>query len=183
MGWLYWILGTLSAVVVIVILWVIAVRSRFSVLSFECEEKYAAVDRFMKKRYDLIPGLIEAVQEYAAHETAIMEELIALRNQSIKAASLMEKCEIESVLTDALKKLFAAAERYQELRVSAIFMTQKNDLRAVEQDIANAGEQYNRQARAYNEYYDQALSNIIATLFKLKKMAEFNIRNFSIEEE
>ncbi len=183
MGWLYWILGILAAVVVIIILWVVAVRSRFSVLSFECEEKYTVVDHLMKKRYDLIPGLIEAVQEYAAHETAIMEELIALRNQSIKAASLMEKCEVESALTDALRNLLAAAERYQTLRISAMFMTLKNDLRAVEQDIANAGERYNRQVKAYNEYYDQAVPNIIATLFKLQKMADFSIRNFSIEEE
>ncbi len=183
MDWQYWILIIVAAVLFIIVLWVFAVRSRFSALTFECEEKYAVVDRFMKKRHDLIPGLVEAVQEYAAHETAIIEELITLRNQSIKAASLMDKCRAESALTDTLKQLFAVAERYQELRVSALFMTRKNDLRAVEQDIANAGEGYNRQAKAYNEYYDRALSNIIATLFKLKKMAEFSIHHFSSEEE
>ncbi len=182
MGWLYWILGILAFLVAVIVIWVFAVRSHFSGLTYECEDKYAVVDRFMKKRYELIPGLIEAVQEYAAHETAVIEELIALRNRSIAAASLMEKCEIESELTDALRRLFASAEKYQKLRISAMFVTLRNDLRAVEQDIANASEQYNRQVKAYNGYYDQAVPNVIATLFKLKKMAECEMQIYSIEE-
>ncbi|MBO5783375.1 MAG: LemA family protein, partial [Clostridia bacterium] len=67
-------------------------------------------------------------------------------------------------------------------RISAVFVTLKNDLRAVEQDIANAGEQYNRQVKAYNAYYDQAVPNVIATLFKLKKLAECEMQVYSIEE-
>ena len=182
MGWLYWILGIVALLVAIIVIWIFAVRSHFSGLTYECEDKYSVVDRFIKKRYELIPALIEAVQEYAAHETAIIEELITLRNRSIAAASLMEKCEIESELTDALRRLFASAEKYQPLRISAVFVTMKNDLRAVEQDIVNAGEQYNRQVKAYNNYYDQAVPNGIATLFKLKKLAECDMQITSIEE-
>lgn len=182
MGWLYWILGILAFLVAVIIIWVFAVRSHFSGLTYECEDKYAVVDRFMKKRYELIPGLIEAVQEYAARETAVIEELITLRNRSIAATSLMEKCGIESELTDALQRLFASAEKHQKLRISAVFVTLKNDLRAIEQDIANASEQYNRQVKAYNGYYDQAVPNVIATLFKLKKLAECEMQIYSIEE-
>lgn len=182
MGWLYWILGIVAAIAAIAVIWLCAVRSRFTTLSYACEDAYAVVDRFLKKRYDLIPGLVEAVQEHAAHETAVMENLIIFRNASIKTESLMEKCEAESQLTDTLKELLVIAEKYQPLRVSAVFMTLRHDLRAVEQDIANAGEQYNRRAKQYNDYYDQAMSNIVATIFGRKKMAEFNIRHSSAEE-
>ena len=182
MGWLYWILGALAVLVGIVVIWISAIRSHFSGLTYECEDTYSVVDRFMKKRYELIPGLIESVQEYAAHETAVFEDLITLRNRSIGAGSLMEKCEIESMLTDALRRLFEAAEKYQPLRISALFVTLKNDLRAVEQDIVNAAERYNHQVKVYNGYYDQAVPNIVATLFNLKKMAECEMRVYSVEE-
>ena len=182
MGWLYWILGIIGLLIAIIVIWIFAVRSHFSGLMYECEDKYSVVDRFMKKRYEMIPGLIESVQEYAAHETSIIEELITLRNRSIGAGSLMEKCEIESELTDAMRRLFVSAEKYQKLRISAVFMTIKNELRSIEQDIANASEQYNRQVKAYNSYYEQAIPNVIATLFKLKKMAECDMQIYSVEE-
>ena len=182
MGWLYWILGIVAAVAAIVGIGICAVRSRFTTLSYACEDAYAVIDRFLKKRYDLIPGLIDVMQEHAAHEAGVIEDLIACRNASIKAASLMEKCEAESQLTDTLKEMFVIAEKYQSLRVSAMLMTIKQDLRAVEQDIANAGEQYNRRVRQYNNYYEQAISNIVATLFQLKKMADFDIRQTSVDE-
>jgi LemA protein len=182
MEWLNWIIGIVAAVVAIAVIGVCAMRSRFTSLSYACEDAYAVVDRFLKKRYDLIPAFIDVIQEHAAHETGVIENLIAYRNASIKAASLMEKCELESQLADTFRELLAMADKYQALRVSAVFMTLKHDLRAVELDIANAGEQYNRRAKQYNAYYDQAISNIVATLFQRKKMAEFVIRQTGIEE-
>ena len=181
MEWLYWILGILALLIAVVLIAVGAVRSRFTTLSYACEDTYAVVDRFLKKRYDLIPSLVDALQEHAPHETAVVERVIAHRNRSIKASSLMEKCEAEQALSDALGELMGLSEKYQSLRVSAVMMTLRHDLRAVEQDITNAGDVYNRQARLYNEYYDRAVPNVIATLFKRKKMAEFVYR-VAIEE-
>lgn len=176
MDWLYWMLGITGGVVAIIVICLLAVRGRLMSLCYACEDAYTVVDRFLKKRYDLIPDLIDAMQEYAAHDADVIENLIDWRNKSIRSSSLMEKCEAESQLSDTLRTMFGLSEKYQELRVSASFTTLRHDMRAVEQDIANAGEQYNRCAQQYNGYYDQALTNLVAALLGKKKMAEFEIR-------
>ena len=181
MGWLYWLLGIAVLLIGVIVLWVFVVRSSFSAMTYECEDAYTAVDLFLKKRYDIISQVVETVQQYAAHETAAIEALIELRNDALSSTCLEEACNKEAKLTEGFRRLFEAADKYQPLRISAVFMSQKSELRAIEQDITNAGEQYKRRARRYNKYYDKPYCNIIATLFRLRKMATFEMP-LSIEE-
>ncbi len=139
------------------------------------EEAFATMDVYLKKRYDLIPNLVETVKGYAAHEAGTLEKVVKARNMAASAGSVEDRIQGENMLTGALKSLFALAEAYPDLKANANFMDLQAQLQKVEEDIANSRKYYNATVREYNTRTEVFPYNIIAGLFKFTRKALFEV--------
>ena len=130
------------------------------------------MDVYLKKRWDLIPNIVETVKGYAKHEKSTLEEVINLRNSSYDKMNTNDKVETNNKLSQGISKLMAIAESYPELKANENFKDLSNQLTRVEDDIANARKYYNGTVRIYNDKVQMFPSNIIAGIFgyKVKNM-------------
>ena len=136
------------------------VRSRNRV-----DNAWAQVDVQLKRRYDLIPNLVETVKGYAAHEQETFEQVVQARTQAVEAQTVEEQGEAENFLTGALRRLFALAEDYPELRASEIFQQLQGELGETENKIAVSRQIYNDTTLSYNNSVQTVPTNIVASLF------------------
>ena len=143
---LYVIIG----IVVLLLLWLIVSYNGFIKLSANCEEGFATMDVYLKKRYDLIPNLVETVKGYAAHESKTLEAVVAARSAVASSSTTEEKLQNENILTGTLRSLFAVAEAYPELKANENFKELMNQLNNVEEDIANSRKYYNAVVKRFN---------------------------------
>ena len=143
---LYVIIG----IVVLLLLWLIVSYNGFIKLSANCEEGFATMDVYLKKRYDLIPNLVETVKGYAAHESKTLEAVVAARSAVASSSTTEEKLQNENILTGTLRSLFAVAEAYPELKANENFKELMNQLNHVEEDIANSRKYYNAVVKIFN---------------------------------
>jgi LemA protein len=165
------------AVAAIIILWIIGVFNSLIRLKNRVREAWSDIDVQLKRRYDLIPNLIEAVKGYMTHEANVFEKVTEARAKAISATGTAEKAQAENALSGALKTLFAVSENYPQLRASENFSKLQEELSDTENKIQASRRFYNGNARDFNIKQETFPSNIIATLFGFKK-AEF----FEIEE-
>lgn len=168
------IIGLIIAVVVIAVI-VIGMYNSFIKLKNNCEEAFSTMDVYLKKRYDLIPNLVETVKGYAAHEKETLESVIAARNMAQGAGTMEEKLAGENMLAGSLKSLFAVAEGYPDLKANTNFMDLQGQLKAVEEDIANSRKYYNAVIKQFNTKCEMFPSNIIASIFKFEKKPMFEV--------
>ena len=139
------------------------------------DESFSTMDVYLKKRWDLIPNLVETVKGYAKHEKDLFKEVTELRSKSYQDLSVDEKNEINKKLTTTLNKLIAVAENYPELKANENFLDLSHELKNTEQDIANARKYYNANVKVYNNQVMIFPSNIIAKIFKFEKASMFEI--------
>ncbi len=139
------------------------------------EEAFATMDVYLKKRYDLIPNLVETVKGYAAHEAGTLEKVVQARNMAASAGSMEDRIQGENMLTGALKNLFALAEAYPDLKANTNFMDLQAQLQKVEEDIANSRKYYNATVREYNIKTEVFPYNIIAGLFKFSRKPLYEV--------
>ena len=170
--WLYIII----AVVVVLLLLVFTTYNSFVKLNNKVEEAFSTMDVYLKKRWDLIPNIVETVKGYAKHEKSTLEEVINLRNSSYDKMNTNDKVETNNKLSQGISKLMAIAESYPELKSNENFKDLSKQLVKVEEDIANARKYYNGTVRIYNDKVQMFPSNIIAGIFgyKVKNMFEAN---------
>ena len=163
-------------VIVIILLWVVSAYNGLVKVRNMVREAFSTMDVYMKKRYDLIPNLVETVKGYAAHESGTLEKVIQARNAAASATTVEGKIEGENALTGTLKSLFALAEAYPDLKANTNFMDLQKQLQAVEGDIANSRKYYNAVVRDYNTKIETFPSVIVASMFgfKQEKMFEIN---------
>lgn len=171
----FWILLSILGVVV---LWFIAIYNGFIRLITRAKEAWADIDVQLKRRYDLIPNLMETVKGYAAHEKGILERVTQLRVQAMAAQGVEKRGEIENILTASLKTLFAVSENYPQLKANENFLELQRELSDTENKIQAARRFYNTNVRDLNIKTDSFPSNLIAKIFNFSKM-EF----FELEEE
>jgi LemA protein len=133
------------------------------------------MDVYLKKRFDLIPNLVETVRGYAAHESSTYEKVTAARSMIQSATSPDQKLAGEGLLTGALRSLFAVAENYPELKANVNFLDLQTQLESLEADIANARKYYNAVVRDFNIKVQSVPSNIIAGLFHFSKKPMFEV--------
>ena len=174
------ILLVLIIIIVLIIIWLISgynglVRSRNTV-----EEAFSTMDVYLKKRYDLIPNLVEAVKGYATHEKETLQAVISARNQVQTAGTQAERLEAENALSGTLKSLFAVAEAYPDLKANAGFLDLQQQLKHVEEDIAKSRKYYNGSVKAYNNKCQTFPSSFIAGVFHFEPRTMFEV---SREEE
>ena len=138
-------------------------------------EAYSGIDVQLKKRYNLIPNLLETVKGYAQHEVSTFETIVEARNEAIAAKNIDSQQKAEQQLSDSLIKLFALAEQYPDLKASENFRHLQQQLTDIEEDIEKSRRYYNGTVREYNLTVASFPSSIIASLFKFKSWSFFEI--------
>ncbi len=156
-GWIF--LGIIAAL----ILFVIAAYNRFVTLRNRIENAWAQIDVQLRRRYDLIPNLIETVRGYATHEREVFEKVTEARAKAIAAGSVAQQAQAENMLTQALRSLFAVAEAYPQLRANENFVKLQEELSQTESKIAFSRQFYNDTVLQYDNARESFPTNIIAT--------------------
>ncbi len=164
----------LIAIVVILIAIIIGSYNKLVQQKVMVEEAFSTMDIYLKKRFDLIPNLVETVKGYAGHEENILIEIVNLRKGNYSGMSEEEKLENSNALSVALPKIFALAEAYPDLKANQNFMDLSSQLERLENDIANARKYYNGTVRQYNISVQTIPTNLIAGIFhfEVKPMYE-----------
>lgn len=160
--------GMIVMIAVVVILAAVAIGGYNKLVKqkITVEEAFSTMDIYLKKRFDLIPNLVETVKGYAKHEESTLEEIIGLRNGNYGGMSLEEKLENSNALSMALPKIMALAEAYPELKANQNFLDLSSQLERLENDIANARKYYNGAVRQYNISVQSVPTNLIASVFQ-----------------
>jgi len=159
----------------VVVIWAIAAYNRFIRLINQAKEAWADIEVQLKRRYDLIPNLVETVKGYAKHESSAFENVTKARAAAIGAHNLAEKSQAENMLTGALKSLFAVAEAYPDLKANQNFLELQRELSDTENKIQSARRFYNGNVRDLNTAIDSFPSNIIARIWSFAKMEFFEL--------
>lgn len=144
-------------------------------LKVQCDNAWADIDVQLKRRYDLIPNLVETVKGYAAHERGTLDAVVSARNRAMTAQGPAAKGEAEGMLTGALRQLFALAEAYPQLRAVESFTQLQGTLAQIEDTLQNARRYYNAVVRDLNTKIAQFPSNIIAGMFRFMPREFFQI--------
>lgn len=169
-----WILIGLAGAIV---LWLIGTFNRLVTLRNRTDEAWSDISVQLKRRYDLIPNLIETVKGYAAHEKGVFENVTQARAQAIGATSVQDKAKAENMLSGALKSLFAVAENYPDLKASDNFGKLQDELSDTENKIQASRRFYNGNVRDFNTSLQVFPTNMIASTFHFTKREFFELEN------
>ena len=154
----------IGAVVLVLVVVYITIYNRLVRLRNRADNAWAQVDVQLKRRYDLIPNLVETVKGYASHERETLEAVIQARNRAVEAQGVGDQAQAENFLTGALRQLFALAEAYPELRASENFQNLQQQLDETENRIAVSRQIYNDSALTYNNAVQTVPSNLVASI-------------------
>lgn len=177
----------LIAVVAILVLWVVMAYNGLVTLRNRSAEAWSDIDVQLKRRYDLIPNLVETVKGYASHEQGTLEKVIAARNSAMQAhdsgsASMQEKLQAENALSSTLKSIFALSEAYPDLKANQNFAKLQDELSDTENKIQASRRFYNGNVRELNTKIEHFPTNIIAGMFKFVKREFFEIADAAQRE-
>jgi LemA protein len=168
-GWI------LLIVVAGLVLYVIGAYNGLVRLKVQCDNAWADIDVQLKRRYELIPNLVETVKGYAGHEKGTLEAVIKARNMAMSATGPADKAQAENMLSGALKSLFALAEAYPQLRAIESFTSLQNSLSQIEDTVQNARRYYNAVVRDLNTKIQVFPTNIFAGMFNFKQREFFEV--------
>jgi LemA protein len=163
------------AVIALIVIYFIASYNGFVTLINRAKEAWSDIDIQLKRRYDLIPNLVNTVKGYAAHESTAFEKVSEARSKAMQAGSLSEKSAAEGELSGTLKSLFAISEAYPELKANTNFLDLQNELSDTENKIQSARRFYNGNVRDLNTSIQSFPSNIIAGMFHFSPMEFFQL--------
>ncbi len=169
-----WII-ILVGVILVIILAIVGVYNNLVSLKMRVKNAWAQIDTQLKRRFDLIPNLVETVKGYTKHEQETLEKVIAARNTYVTATSVEDKAAANNQLTATLKNLFALSEAYPDLKANENFMQLQTELTGTEDKIAYSRQFYNDTVQMYNTAIMRFPSNIIAGMFNFKEEPFFQI--------
>ena len=175
---LYVILGVFIGLV----LWVIFTYNRLITLRNRTKEAWSDIDVQLKRRYNLIPNLVETVRGYATHERELFEKVTEARTRAMGAQTMKEHSEAENMLSSTLKTLFAVAENYPQLRASENFLELQKEIRDTEDKVQAARRFYNGNVRDLNIKVEIFPAKIVASVFGFQKMDFFEIEEAAARE-
>jgi LemA protein len=176
-----WVIVIVVAIIVILLLVLVGMFNKLVRLRNRAENAWAQVDVQLRKRYDLIPNLVETVKGYAAHERGTFESVTAARTAAQQAQGVQQQAEAENILTQALGRLFAVAEAYPQLRATENFQLLQGQLSDVEQNIAVARQVYNDTVLSYDNALQTVPTNIIAGIFNFNPREYFQTEDATRE--
>ncbi|MDR2037415.1 MAG: LemA family protein [Bacteroidales bacterium] len=158
----------LGIVVVLLIIWIIVVYNRLIINKNRMHEAWSMIDVFLKKRYDLVPNLVEIVKGYSAHEKKVLEEVTRYRSEAMQAKSTETQIPQEMKLEKSLHRLLVVMEKYPDLKADQHFLKLQQQLSDMESDLEMARRYYNGTVRENNIYQESFPSNIIAKIFHFR---------------
>jgi len=147
-----------------------------------CDNSWAQVDVQLRRRYDLIPNLVETVKGYAKHEREVFEKVTQARTSAINAGTVKDQAQAENMLSGALKTLFAVAENYPDLKANQNFLQLQEELSGTESKIAYARQFYNDMVMKFNQKQQVFPASIIANMFGFKEKEYFEIEEPAAKE-
>jgi LemA protein len=165
------------AVVVIVLLYGVAIYNKLVRLRNQSEESAAAIDAHLKKRYDLVPNLVETVKGYASHEKGTLTAVIEARNKAMTATTLTEKNDAANAFSSTLKSLFALSESYPELKANQGFLDLQGQLQKIEEELLSARKYYNAVVNDINTIVETIPSSFVASIARFKKLPYLTIED------
>jgi len=175
---IYIILGVLA----VIILWIVFAYNGFVTLVNRTVEAWSDIDVQLKRRYDLIPNLMETVKGYAKHESSVFENVTKARSQAMQAGTVHDKEAADNMLTGALKSLFAVSEAYPDLKANQNFLSLQAELSDTENKIQAARRFYNGNVRDLNTKIEIFPNNVIAGMFKFEKKEFFELEQDAAKE-
>ena len=175
-----WYVGI--GVVVLLVIVLISLYNSLVHKRIRCREAWSQIDVQLKRRYDLIPNLVETVKGYAAHEKETLERVIQARNQAIAAGTVKEQGQAENILTGALRQIFALSESYPDLKANQNFAQLQEELTSTENKIAFARQHYNDSCAVYNTARQTFPGNIVAGMFSFEHRDYFELEDLAARE-
>ena len=164
------------AIIIIIILlaaWAVVSYNGFVKLRNQIEEAFSTMDIYLKKRYEMIPNLVEIVKQYSIHEKETLEKIVQARSMAINARSVEERGQNENVLSGALKSLFAISEGYPELKANQNYLELQDQLVVLEDDISQSRKYYNGVVKVMNNKVEIFPSNLFAKIFGFNRYPYF----------
>ncbi|MEX0910460.1 MAG: LemA family protein [Candidatus Paceibacterota bacterium] len=171
------------ALLALAVFWLVWLYNNFITLNNRSDEAWADIDVQLKRRYDLIPNLINTVKGYANHEAGTLEKVTEARTMAMQAGSVKEHEQAENMLSGALKSLFAVSESYPDLKANQNFLELQRELSDTENKIQAARRFYNTNVRDLNTAVESVPSNVVAKAFSFKKRDFFELEAGSAEKE
>lgn len=177
------VLTLFLGIAVLVIVAVVVIYNKLVRLRTTVKSSWSDIDVNLKKRYDLVPNLVETVRGYAGHEKSVFENVTLARSAAMKATSPGDKAKSENMFTETLKSLFAVAEAYPQLKANENFMQLQQQLKELEDNIEYSRRYFNAVVRDYNIMTETFPSNIIAGQFKFEKSDFFELEEAAVERK
>lgn len=169
------VVAVVAVLLIALVCWGIGARNGFVKMRNANEEAFATIDVYLKKRYDLIPNLVETVKGYAKHESETLQNVIAARNNAASATTTAEKIEADAQLSNAIRSFNVVAERYPDLKANANFLDLSNQLKTIESQLAEQRRYYNALVKKFNTNKDLFPKSIIAGMMHLEKAPYFQL--------
>lgn len=163
-------------VVILIVMYVISVYNNLVSLRNKADDQYSQIDVELKRRFDLVPNLVETVKGYAKHEKETLEEVMQARNSYVTANDMAGQLKADGELTHAISKLFALTESYPDLKANEGFNNLQNELSEIEQKIVYARGFYNDSVMKLNNKIQMFPSNLVANMFGFKKRDYFEVQ-------
>ena len=167
--------AVVAFLLIVFLIWYISAYNRLQRSKNLVEEGWATIDVQLKKRYDLIPNLVETVKGYAKHESETLQAVVEARSYAMRATTVSGKIEAENALSGTLKSLMKLQEAYPQLKANANFISLQEQLLSVENEIASARRYYNGTVRALNNRVTTFPSNLVARRLKMEKYSYFEL--------
>ncbi len=167
-----WLIVVL-VIIVLIVLWVFATYNSLVSLRNRVKDAWSQIDVQLKRRFDLIPNLVETVKGYTKHESETLENVVKARNSYLSATLPEDQIKADGELTQAINKLFALTESYPDLKANTNFTDLQTQLNETENKIAMSRQFYNDIVMQYNNKIEMVPSNIVASIFKFSKEAFF----------
>ncbi len=178
-GILLIVLGALLLIGICVAAWWVSTFNKLVAMKNDVDEAFSTMDVYMKKRYDIIPNLVETVKGYAKHEKQALEDVMKARYSSMTANTPEEKAKNENWLSGTLKTLFSISENYPDLKANQSFQNLMESLKNIETEIANARKYYNAVVKNFNTKIEMFPSSFVARKHKFEKRVLFEIDDAS----
>ncbi len=169
------VVGVVVFLALVVGIWIMATYNSLTRMSNDVDEAFSTMDVYLKKRYDLIPNLVETVKGYVKHEKETLENVMKARYNAMNAVGTNDQVAKENVLSSTLKSLFKVTENYPDLKADKNFSQLMHELRSVEDEIVNARKYYNGTVKRYNNKREVFPNSIVAGWFKFLKRDLFEV--------
>ena len=171
------VVGVVIAIIVLIAIYVLVQYNSFVKLNNRVSEAFSTMDVYLKKRWDLIPNIVETVKGYAKHESETLIAVIEKRGSNYDSMTEEQKIESGAAISSVIPNIMALAESYPDLKANQNFMNLSNQLEAVEEDIANSRKYYNGTVKRYNMSVQTIPTNIIAGMFHFEKKPMFEVES------